>query len=165
MSFFFETYEEAAAAWNTRAAAPKQNTPPTPLNDAHLGDLNQQDDPPDAVERGVDIEELKRDVVDLPSVYKIDSVHRAEQYEDRLRVINYLHQRGLISCLSNSEKSEHQTGLTVTGEQQEPEWFYRWAARATAGNCTAEEAISMIFCCPFNPYADNNPWEKKQEAQ
>lgn len=31
---------------------PKQNTPPTPLNDAHHGDLNQQDDSPDAVERG-----------------------------------------------------------------------------------------------------------------
>ena len=77
--------EKGAYWWRTHlrkrmiAAAQKQNTPPTPLNDA-----------------SVDLDALKREVTDLPSVYKIDSVHRAEQCEDRIRVIEYLHQRGLI---------------------------------------------------------------------
>jgi hypothetical protein len=28
---------------------------------------------------------------------------------------------------------------------QNPEWLYRWAARATGGNCSAETAISIIL--------------------
>jgi hypothetical protein len=42
----------------------------------------------------------------------------------------------------------------------QPEWFYRWAARAKAGQVTPEQAISIIFDSPANPYAENNPWVK-----
>lgn len=47
---------------------------------------------------------------------------------------------------------------------QDPEWFYRWAARAEGGSCTDREAISVIFHHPDNPYADNNPWKKKKNS-
>lgn len=51
-----------------------------------------------------------------------------------------------------------------SAETQEPEWFYRWASRAMGGNCTAQEAIGVIFHCPNNPYKDKNPWETNMDA-
>ena len=42
-------------------------------------------------------------------------------------------------------------------EQQEEEWFFRWAARAVADG-TYKGSIDVIFCHPNNPYYDNNPW-------
>jgi hypothetical protein len=54
-------------------------------------------------------------------------------------------------------------GNPLAPVHQTTEWFYRWAARAMAGNCSAETAMSVIFNCPNNPYAENNPWKTETE--
>lgn len=45
----------------------------------------------------VGVEGIKREVVNLPSVYKINSLQRAEEYEDRLRCIGHLQSQGYLS--------------------------------------------------------------------
>ena len=48
-------------------------------------------------EKGVDVDELKREALAKPTVYKVGSVHEGEIYADRERIVEWLLSKHLAS--------------------------------------------------------------------